>query len=420
MGHSSENHCVAEPAEVSHEFSAVYEQFASGDALLEDSVGRLALKLTGERFQRRPDRSEKDKLVARLERVLDTVPVGLVVLDGAGAVLQCNAMAVEYFGSPLLGVQWREVISRVFGTTAPGETARLRDGRLVTTISTPLSVEPAQIILLQDVLEQHSVRKTQYRHRCHVSSMGEMAASLAQQLRQPLISALLYVAKLERDALSEEERARYMQHVNSSLSHIERTTVQTLALSRCGRFRPEDIRVSALLTDVRNLLKAQDRKRRFGLSVIDRAPRTVVSGSREAILAVIQSLVDNLFEVFRGTTHARLRNRAINKVIVHASCCTVSKRDKYVEIRVSNKRPGIPVSKASKTFQPFHATKDNDVGPGFAVAEEVVKAHGGTLRLDTSGQVGATTFVVRLPIKRANSRRAVLLNRRRISRPEIL
>ena len=233
MGHSSENHCVAEPAEVSHEFSAVYEQFASGDALLEDSVGRLALKLTGERFQRRPDRSEKDKLVARLERVLDTVPVGLVVLDGAGAVLQCNAMAVEYFGSPLLGVQWREVISRVFGTTAPGETARLRDGRLVTTISTPLSVEPAQIILLQDVLEQHSVRKTQYRHRCHVSSMGEMAASLAQQLRQPLTSALLYVAKLERDALSEEERARYMQHVNSSLSHIERTTVPPHA--RIGR-----------------------------------------------------------------------------------------------------------------------------------------------------------------------------------------
>jgi len=419
MGRSSENNCVAELTEVSHEFGAVCEQFASGHALLEDSVGRLALKLSGERFRRRPDRDEKDQLVARLERVLDTVPVGLVVLDGAGAVQQCNAMAVEYFGSPLLGVLWREVISRVFGTTAPGDIARLRDGSLVTITSAPLGFEPAQIILLQDVLEQHTVQETRYRHQRH-GSMGEMVASLAQQLRKPLTSSLLYVAKLERDSLSEEERARHMQHINSSLSHMERTVAQTLVVSRCGRFKREDIRVSALLTDVRNLLKVQERKQCFGLSVINRAPRTVVSGSREAILAVIQNLVENVFEVFRGTTHARSRNRSITKATVHATCCMVSKRDKYVEIRVSDKRPGIPASKASQIFQPFRVTKDNDVAMGLAVAEEVVKAHGGTLWLDTASQTGAMAFVVRLPIKCASTRRTVSLNRRRKSPPAIL
>jgi len=419
MGRPSENQCVSELTEVSHELTTVYEQFASGYTLLEDGVGRLALKLSGERFQRRPDRDEKDQLVARLERVLDTVPVGLVVLDGAGAVRQCNAMAVEYFGSPLLGVRWREVISRVFGTTAPGDVARLRDGRLVSITSAPLGVEPAQIILLQDVLEQPTVQGTRYRHQRHVS-MGEMAASLAQQLRKPLKSSLLYVAKLERGSFSEEERASYMQHINSSLSQIERTIAQTLLLSRCGRFKLENIRVSALLTDVRNLLKAQDQKRCFRLSVINRAPRTVVSGNREAILAVIENLVGNVFDEFRGTTRARSRNRSITKVTVHATCCTVSNRDKYVEIRVSDKRPGIPASKASQVFQPFHATKDNDVGPSLAVAEEVVKAHGGTLWTDTGRQARATTFIVRLPIKRASTRRPVSRNRRRISPPENL
>jgi len=419
MGRSSENHCVAELTEVSHEFSAVYEQFAPGYTLLEDSVGRLALKLSGERFQRRPDRDEKDQLVARLERVLDTVPVGLVVLDGVGAVRQCNAMAVDYFGSPLLGVLWREVISRVFGTTAPGDIARLRDGRLVTTTSAPLGVEPGQLILLQDVLEQHTVQEIRYRHQRDVS-MGAMAASLVQQLRKSLTSSLLYVAKLERDSLSEAERARYIQHINSSLSHIERTIAQMRMLSRCGRLKLEDIRVSALLTDVRNLLKAQGRKRSLRLSVISRAPQTIVSGSREAILAVIQNLVENLFEAFRGKTHARSRNRSITKVLVHATCYTVSKRDKYVEIRVSDKRPGIPASRASQIFQPFHATKENDVGLGLVVAEEVVKAHGGTLWLDAGRKAGATTFVVRLPIKRASMRRPVSLKRRRKSRPEIL
>ena len=418
MGRSSENNCVAELTEVSHEFSAVSGQFASGYALLEDSVGGFALKLSSERVRRAPDRDEKDQLVAHLERVLDTVPVGLVVLDGAGVVRQCNAMAVEYFGSPLLGVLWREVVSRVFGTTAPGDIARLPDRRLVTISGAPLGTEPAQIILLQDVPEQHTVRETRYRHQRHVS-MGEMAASLAQHLRKPLTSSLLYVAKLERGSLSEEERACYIQHIKSTLRHIERTVAQTLVLSRRGRFKLEDIRVSALLTDVCKLLKVQAPKRRFKLSVINRAPRTVVSGNREAILAVIQNLVEDVFEVFRGTAHARSRNRPTPEVIVHATFSTVSKRDKHVEIRVGDKRPGIPASKASQIFQPFHATKGNDIGLGLAVAEEVVKAHGGALWLDAGSQAGATTFVVRLPTKCVGTRRPALLNRRRISPPEI-
>jgi two-component system sensor histidine kinase FlrB len=418
MGRSSENNCVAELAEVSHEFGAVYEQSASGYTLLEDSVGRLALKLSGERFQRSPDRDENYQLVARLERVLDTVPVGLVVLDGVGVVRQCNAMAVELFGSPLLGVLWREVISRVFGTTVPGEIARLRDGRRVTISGAPLGAEPAQIILLQHVPELHTVHETRYR-RQRLASMGKMAASLAQQLHEPLTSSLLYVAKLKRGSLSEEERARYIHYINSSLNEVERTVAQTLVLSWRGRFKLENIRVSALLADVRNLLKVQARRRLFRLSVVNRAPRTVVSGSRDAILAVIQNLVENLFEVFRGTTHARSRNRPIPRVIAHTTYCTVTKRDNYIEIRIGNKRPGIPATKSSQILRPFHAAKDNDIGLGLMVAEELVKFHSGTLWLDTGSQAGATTFVVRLPIKCAGTRRPVSLKRLRISPPEI-
>lgn len=394
MGRSSENNSVARLTEAFQEFSAVSEQLASSYALLEDSVGRLALQLTGERFRRRNDRDEKDQLTAHLEQVLDAMPAGLIVLDGDGVVQQCNAMAVEFLGSPLLGVLWRAVISRVFAAAAPGDVARLRDGRLILISTTPLGTEPGQIILLQDVTEQHTVQETLNRHQRH-ASMGEMAASLAHQVRTPLASSLLYVAKLERESesLSKQERARCIRNIKSSLNHIERTVAHMLAFSRGGTFKSEDIRVSALLTEVRNLLKVQARERHVELSVINRASRTVILGSREAMLGVIQNLVVNAFEAL-----GEAETVSAPKVVVHASTHVASRGEKYLEIRVSDNGPGIPPDAAAHIFQPFYSTKGNGTGLGLAVAEAIVKAHGGALWLDTGTAVGVA-FIVRLPVK---------------------
>jgi|GEM_PF-2397135 len=131
----------------------------------------------------------------RMTRLLAVLPGGVIVLNGDGIIQQSNAAVTRLLGVPLDGQAWTTVIERAFQPQVnKGHDLSLNDGRLVHISTSPLEDEPGQIVLVNDVSETRQLQK-QVSHLERLSSMGEMAARLAHQIRTPLSIYCLVICR---------------------------------------------------------------------------------------------------------------------------------------------------------------------------------------------------------------------------------
>jgi two-component system sensor histidine kinase FlrB len=202
-------------------------------------------------------RQQADRLANRHSRLLEVLPAGVVVIDGEGVVQEANAAAIDLLGEPLSGERWIHIIDRSFKPQpGDGHDVSLRDGRLVHISTSPLGNEPGQIILLQDVTETRALQN-KVSHLQRLSTMGEVAARLAHQIRTPLSSALLYLSPLLKEEGDSAIRQRFASRLKHSLTHMEQLVKDMLAFSRGSMAATSPVSVSTLLEEVEQQFHAQ-------------------------------------------------------------------------------------------------------------------------------------------------------------------
>ena len=332
-----------------------------------------------------------------LTQVLEALPAGVVVLDGRGRVVQCNDTAVDYLSSPLLGEVWREVIVRAFRDFGDGDAVPLRDGRLLNVATTPLGEGPGQVLLLRDVTESHAIQAMFNRHQ-RLASMGEMAASLAHQIRTPLASGLLYLSHLSRETLSAAERRRCVGKMRDCLDHLERMVSDMLVFARGEQLGEEDFTLAGLLADVQAMTQPLVEAGGCELVVRDHsAADSRIRGNRDALLGALQNLIANAIQACR---EAREAGRQCGRLTLEARAVGVKGGSETLQIRLRDDGPGMPAEVRERVFEPFYATKGEGTGLGLAVVEAVVRAHQGVVWLDSHPGVG-TVVGIELPACRA-------------------
>ncbi len=378
-----------------HVFNQVSAQLATAYQALEGRVTQLNAELAAARGERVKQLAETERLANRLRRLLDALPAGVVVLDGSGAVQECNPVARELLGEPLLGVSWSAVVARAFAPSADGPDITLRDGRRVNVSTNPLGAEPGQILLLQDVTETHALQERLNRAQ-RLSTLGEMSARLAHQVRTPLASALLYTSHLNRSDLAPADVARVAEKIRARLRHLDHLVNDMLTFARGGAGGSEAISLDALLADFRQVLEPLTIAAGCTLEVRDEAPGCQLYGNRDALLGALQNLATNAMQACGAGGRLRLF-----ACIKDAAC---------VEFRLADNGPGVPAELRERIFDPFFTTRAQGTGLGLAVVQAVARAHQGGVWLESRPGEGATFGIVlpaRLPATReiANARR---------------
>jgi len=369
-------------------FSQVSERLASSYQALEARIAQLNDELAVARSERVQEQGENGRLSNRIEHLLSALPAGVVVLDGRGRVQEYNPAAVDLLGEPLSGVAWTDVIARAFVPRAhDGHEISLRDGRLVGVATRSLDPEPGQIVLIHDLTSTRRLQEQLARHQ-RLSSLGEMAASLAHQVRTPLATALLYVSHLNRPQLEESERLRVAEKMLSRLRHLERLVNDMLVFARGDAQQREIIALTPLLEEIQQALEPQLNAAACRLVLGARADGALLQGNREALAGALLNLATNAIQACGTGGEIRL--------------VAAVTRDRMVEISVSDNGPGIPAELQERIFEPFFTTRADGTGLGLAVVQAVTRAHGGELRLDSAPGAGAT-FRLRLPLARKES-----------------
>ncbi len=254
-------------------FSEVSNELVASYRVLETRVASLSQELAEARDERRLELKEKERLAGRLGLLLDALPGGVVVLDANGHVQECNPAARGLLGEPLHGALWREVVQRVFAPRPDdGHDISLRSGQRVNIATCSLGEEPGQVLLIKDVTETRWLQEQLAQLR-RLSAMGEMAASLAHQIRTPLASALLYAGNLGRVDLEPDARQRFGDKLRGVLGHLEKLVKDMLAFARKGNFEVEDVSMSELESALVQMLETS-----VGGAAVNFDPNTIAAG----------------------------------------------------------------------------------------------------------------------------------------------
>ncbi|MFA6492498.1 MAG: ATP-binding protein [Candidatus Babeliales bacterium] len=353
---------------------------------LEEQVAKLHGELAFARSERLKTLEEKEKLASRLEKILAALPAGVIVLDTVGKILDCNAVAIDFLGEPLIGLDWAEVIGRSLIPVFDNPHERhLNNGKRVSMTCNQLEHDSGQIILLSDVSEMRTLQDMLNQQK-QLSAMGEMVASMAHQVRTPLSTAILYASQMSNPALGNEKRQRFSQRILERLQYLERQVNDMLIFAKDGRLAMETFSLAELLNHLKETVKEYVGPGRIDLQVINEVQDDEMLGNENALRGALMNLLNNAVDAVGQAGNIQVSVAQLDE-------CNV-------RIVIKDNGPGISRELCQRVFEPFFTTKANGTGLGLAVVDSVVKAHGGNVGVESTLGEG-TVFSLVLPcIKR--------------------
>lgn len=321
---------------------------------------------------------ELRKQASWLNHLVDTMPAGVIVLDGQGMVAKANQIAINLLGEPLEGERWLTVIQRSFEPNgSDGHEVTLRDGRLIKLDISPLTPEPGQLILMSDLTQTRQLQ-SRIAHMKRLSALGKMVASLAHQVRTPLSAAMLHAANLSTDKLSSQARANFHEKLMSRLHDLESQVNDMLLFAKSGDHQVlAPVSMQSLLTDVTVASEVMITNNHCIMELVLPEPDIEIIANKVALSSAISNLVHNAVQACgKGGKIKLSATRSLN----HAE---------HVKISVSDNGPGLERDDSRKMFEPFFTTKSQGTGLGLAVVQSVANSHQGFIKTDKSEFGGA-------------------------------
>ena len=369
-------------------FNEVSQQLASSYKDLEGRVEQLNGELALAHDARLEELTAKERVADRLETLLKALPAGVIVLDSEGYIQECNPQATDLLGEPLQGLLWREVIERAFSPRSDdGHEISLRDGRLVSISTQALGSEPGQIILLQDVTEARMLQKRLNQHK-RLSEMGEMAASLAHQIRTPLSSAMLYGSQLAAKQVPDATRMRISEKIVASLRHLESLVNDMLIFARGDAIVKQRVSLQSLIQATVSSVEPLLQQSQAELRIENEAGDLQLTINQQAVLGSLQNLIDNAIQISKTAVTITLRITTTESI--HGASAIL--------IAITDNGPGMSEDVMERVFDPFYTTRDKGTGLGLAVVQAVARAHHGTVWVESEEGAGST-FTIYMPIE---------------------
>jgi two-component system sensor histidine kinase FlrB len=368
--------------QVSLELTQAYEG-------LQARVESLTAELAVANGELRRQYQEKQALSERLSLLLNALPAGVVVLDSAATVSEANPVASQMLGAAIIGSDWPTLARAKLAATDSPDEWQLAAQR-VAIAESPLDSAGGRLLLIHDITVAHDLKANLERNQ-RLAAMGEMAASLAHQLRTPLATALLYSSNLAQPELSDAARTRFAGKASEQLKRLERLIQDVLLFARGESIGRDVIPAASLIAEAAQIIEPLCHEKGIRFNVGSEVGGSIIiTGSRKALGGALLNLLENAVQACEGRSERGAEVR-MSAVIVAWQ----------LRVSVRDTGGGIAPEAQARIFEPFFTTRGQGTGLGLAIALGVVRAHGGTIEVSSMPGEGSE-FVVLLPCALAN------------------
>jgi signal transduction histidine kinase len=228
-------------------------------------------------------------------------------------------------------------------------------------------------------------KNRELRRRERLVALGELAAGVAHEIRNPLGGIRLFASLLARDLKEMPDSLRVVNKIIQGVGTLEAIVTGILDFARPPEPEPVRVRLDGVIREVIEL--AAERIERSGAEVTvgdDLAGVMLVTDGRLLQRALLNLLLNAIDAAGHGDRRAQV-NFTLDEV-----------DDQYVLLVVTDNGPGIPADLLDRIFNPFFTTKDTGTGLGLAIVHQIVESLGGSIRASNRSEGGAA-FAMRLP-----------------------
>jgi two-component system, NtrC family, sensor histidine kinase HydH len=230
------------------------------------------------------------------------------------------------------------------------------------------------------------------KERDRLAALGEMAAGLAHEIRNPL-GAIKGAAQLLTDPsgkpVATQDVPEFLSIIVEEVNRLNRVVTQFLDYARPYKGDAAEIDVNEVVRKTMHLVEAQDelRKVTFAVQLSEDLPR--VRGDAEQLRQVFLNLGLNAVQAMHdgGALTVTTARRGVRRR---------GETGTMIEVRFHDTGPGIAREHMKNLFIPFFTTKEKGTGLGLPISQRIVTQHGGTIEVRSEPRKG-TTFTVCLP-----------------------
>jgi signal transduction histidine kinase len=237
---------------------------------------------------------------------------------------------------------------------------------------------------------EHRTRRRQEQmqlqlERSHKLSMvGQMAAGVAHEIKNPLASIKGGVEILCSEGASDDERSEFREIVTREIHRIDGTVKEYLDFARPRETRLEAVDLVEVVTAAVKQLESQAGD--AGVTIASSSdPAVSVSADREKIHQVVLNLLLNAIDASTGGDTIEVTTRA--------------RGTDFAELTIRDFGPGIDADETERVFEPFYTRKTTGSGLGLAIVKSIVESHHGSVALKAAPEGGAV-FTVTLPLSK--------------------
>jgi signal transduction histidine kinase len=252
----------------------------------------------------------------------------------------------------------------------------------------------------------------QQRLKDRLAALGQMAASMAHEIRNPLASIEVSCKLLERRLGPESECRQLLANITGEVKRLNRSVNSCLHYVRPVSLNLGQHELNPMLEEA--IRVSESRRGLPGITIrrrlADDLPRFLMD--QELLRQVFVNLILNAMEAVGETGHVRIETERVEAPGVASIPYRPSgaaaddpwrEVTHLVEIRIADSGPGIDQDVLDKIFHPFFTTKQHGSGVGLAVAKKIVSSHRGSIDV-TSAPGEGTEIVVRLPMAAGGGR----------------
>jgi signal transduction histidine kinase len=223
-----------------------------------------------------------------------------------------------------------------------------------------------------------------------LASLGTLIASLAHEIRNPLVSIKTFTQLLPERMEDEEFRNYFLKVASGEIDRLTTLINELLGFARPSEpnLRGED--VNAIIEKIGFLIVTEARKKNITISKNFMPNLPAVNVDSEQIKQVLLNILLNAVQAIPGDGNIWIETRVVQIPREEIS-------ERFVQIEVRDTGIGIPKENLERVFDPFFSTRVDGSGLGLAISYQIVHEHGGFIDLESEVGKG-TSFRVNLPL----------------------
>lgn len=388
-----------------------FSQFTEAAEKLKEKIDILHERLEQKNQELQRNLEEKERVKTYLANIFESLDIGVLVTDMEGQITSVNREGVNILGlgaERLIG----EDINALLGTTLVAEGAPgLIDEEPITfkredaeTVKLQLSVTgmPGGFILnVQDVTELKKLEETAER-RNRFTAMGEMAANIAHEIRNPLGSIELFASLVHKGLPEDSEQAQLVNHISSAVTSMNHIISNLLAYTKPRPVNRQQMDLQQLVAESAEFLELLAAKHEVSVAVNLEAKRPRIRGDEEMLKQVVHNLFLNAVQAMPdgGALTIVTRNKTLRdpqQVLRFHPEPPVPEELDVIEVAFQDQGSGMPVEIQRQIFDPFFTTKARGTGLGLAIVHNILESHTATIDVDSHVDVG-TTMILTFPV----------------------